>query len=305
MRTSSNPVFRNLDKEYATFGGPGTRTAQQGGPGYGQPGQPQYGQQPQQYGYGQQPSAAEPQRAMTIDDVVTKTAMTLGVLTVTAIISYVLVDRGRKVVETVNGLEVSYPLMAPLAFGGMIVGFILAMIGIFTRKTDRPALVLAYAAAEGLFLGAISFAFANLSFGGGQAPGNAIIIQAVVGTFGVFGGMLVVYKTGAIRVTPKFTRMLVGALFGVLALMVVNLIAGFFTAGGLGLRDGGPIAIIFSLVCIALAAMSFLVDFDEADKLIRAGAPAKAGWSVAFGLTVTLVWLYLEILRLLSYVQSK
>src|SRR5699024_5661831 len=98
--------------------------------------------------------------------------------------------------------------------------------------------------------------------------------------------------------------MVVGALFGVLALMVVNLIAGFFMDGGLGLRDGGPIAIIFSLVCIGLAAMSFLIDFDEADKLIRMGAPEKTAWSVSFGLTVTLVWLYLEILRLLSYFQG-
>ncbi len=300
MRQSSNPVFKNLDKEYgryATFGG---NAGGQAGPGTATQGRPAPGQYPQGRHPGQYPQEPLPQqfrtepagRSMTIDDVVTKTAMTLGVLTVAAVISYILVD---------NNLS----LANPLAFGGMIVGLGLSLFAIFTRRTDKPALVLAYAAAQGVFLGAISFLFANVAFGEGGAPGNAIIIQAVVGTFGVFFGMLVVYKTGAIRVTPKFTKMIVGALFGVLALMIVNIIASFFMDGGLGLRDGGPIAIIFSLVCIGLAAMSFLIDFDEADKLIRMGAPEKAAWSVAFGLTITLVWLYLEILRLLSYFSER
>lgn len=298
MRQSSNPVFKNLDKEYgryATFGNNaagGTFAARQT---QEDPfGQAAAGQQAPQ-----QPEAFTTGRSMTIDDVVIKTAITLGVLTVAAIISYVLVDNSH-----VAGTS-DYSLMMPLAFGGMIVGLILSLVAIFTRKTDRPGLVLAYAAAEGVFLGAISFLFANFSFNGGEAPGNTIIVQAVVGTFGVFFGMLVVYKTGAIRVTPKFTKVIVGALFGVLALMIVNLVASFITPGGLGLRDGGPIAIIFSLVCIGIAAFSFLIDFDQADKLIAAGAPEKTAWSVAFGLTITLVWLYLEILRLLSYFMGR
>ena len=119
--------------------------------------------------------------------------------------------------------------------------------------------------------------------------------------------MLVVYKTGAIRVTPKFTRMIVAGMFGVLVLMLGNFVLAMFGVGGgegLGLRGGGPIAIIFSLVCIGLAAFSFLLDFDAADQMIRAGAPEKAAWGVALGLTVTLVWLYIEILRLLSYFNS-
>jgi uncharacterized YccA/Bax inhibitor family protein len=117
--------------------------------------------------------------------------------------------------------------------------------------------------------------------------------------------MLVVYKTGAVKVTPRFTKWLTGALVGVVGLMIVNLIAGFFTHGvGLGLRSGGTLAIVFSLVCIGIAAFSFLLDFDAADQAIRAGAPEKTAWYIAFGLTVTLVWLYLEILRLLSYFQN-
>jgi uncharacterized YccA/Bax inhibitor family protein len=121
-----------------------------------------------------------------------------------------------------------------------------------------------------------------------------------VGTLGVFAGMLVVYKTGAIRVTPKFTRFIVGAIFGVIALSLVNILFAIFT-GNAPLTNGGPLAIGFSLLCIGLAAFSFLIDFDSADQMIRAGAPEKAAWGIALGLTVTLVWLYVEILRLLSY----
>ena len=133
---------------------------------------------------------------------------------------------------------------------------------------------------------------------GGENAG-AIIFQAILGTIGVFAGMLFVYKTGVIRVTPKFTRIVTGCIIGVAVLALGNLLLFIFT-GMSPLRDGGPIAIIFSLVCIVLGSLSFLTDFDTADKLVRMGAPAKMAWGVALGLAVTLVWLYTEILRLLS-----
>lgn len=276
VRTTSNPVFKNLPKQegtgYATFG-----SAQAGAAQVTQ----EYGQQygaPEQY---QQTT----QRAMTIDDVVTKTAITLGVLTVAAVISFVMVTNNEA-------------LAAPFVIGGGLIGFVLVMVASFGRKMDNPAIVLAYAACEGVFLGALSFL---MTFQIQGVDASVLIGQAVLGTFGVFFGMLVVYKTGAIRVTPRLTRMIIGGLIGVLVLMIGNLIASFFTDGGFGLRDGGTVAIIFSLVCIALAAFSFLLDFDAADQLIRAQAPEKAAWGVALGLTVTLVWLYVEILRLLSY----
>ena len=281
MRTSSNPVFRNLPKQggggYATFG---TATA----------GASQAAQQ-----FGQPATAADPyrtgptSRSMTIDDVVTKTGITLGVLAITAIVSYLLVDN--------NG-----DLAVPFVVGGGLIGLVLVLVAVFGKKMDNKALVLAYAVAEGFFLGPLSIMFTDISFGG--AGGSTLIAQAVLGTFGVFFGMLVVYKTGAIRVTPRLTRMIVGALIGVVVLALGNLVASFFMDGGLGLRDGGPVAIIFSLVCIGIAAFSFLLDFDQADQLIRAQAPEKAAWGVALGLTITLVWLYVEILRLLSYFNS-
>lgn len=263
MRTTSNPAFRNLPTGgYGNYAG--------------------FGQQQETAGYGGYPPAppTEAHRPMTIDDVVTKTGITLAVLFVSGAITYAL------------------DLFA-LALPAMIIGFVLALVNIFKKKPS-PALVLAYAVAEGVFLGAIS-GFIAYQLG---KSGGAIVIQAIVGTVGVFIGMLVVYKTGAIRVTPKLTKWIIGGVVGVAVLMLANLVAGFFIQGGLGLRDGGTLAIIFSLVCIGLAAFSFLLDFDAADEAIRAGVPAVYSWKIAFGLTVTLVWLYLEILRLLSYFNS-
>ncbi|WP_313673133.1 Bax inhibitor-1/YccA family protein [Mycolicibacterium sp.] len=281
MRQSSNPVFRSLPQQpggYAQFGS-GIAGAQQ----MGQMAQP-YTQYPPQTGVS---------RPLTIDDVVTKTGITLGVLSVTAVISYFMVSA-------------NLALATPFVLVGALGGLALVLIATFGRKQDNPAIVLSYAALEGLFLGAISFLLANVTVSGASA--GALISQAILGTIGVFFGMLVVYKTGAIRVTPKFTRMLVAGMIGVLVLMLGNLVLGMFGVGGgegMGLRSGGTLAIIFSLVCIALAAFSFLIDFDSADQMIRAGAPEKAAWGIALGLTVTLVWLYLEILRLLSYFQNR
>ncbi|MFG3617373.1 Bax inhibitor-1/YccA family protein [Nocardia sp. NPDC047654] len=286
MRTTSNPVFRNLPRQegggYASFGSGVTSAGQFGN---------QYGRYPQQYGEQPQPYQQAPAttRSMTIDDVVTKTGITLAVLALSAIVSY--------------GFTNANTSLAPLfVIVGGLVGLVLVLVATFANKMDNPVLVLSYAVAEGLFLGALSFMFTNVEFGG--VGGSALIGQAVLGTFGVFAGMLVVYKTGAIRVTPRFTRIIVGAMIGILVLMLGNLVASFFIDGGLGLRDGGPLAIVFSLVVIAIAAFSFLLDFDAADQLIRAQAPERAAWGVALGLTVTLVWLYVEILRLLSYFQN-
>ena len=264
MRQSSNPVFRSLQPQqqqggYAQFG-TGIAGAQQ----MGHQAQP-YATYPPQTGVS---------RPMTIDDVVTKTGITLGVLSVVGVISYLMVSAN--------------------------VG--LVMIATFGRKQDNPAIVLSYAALEGLFLGAISFLMANFTVSGANAGG--MIAQAILGTVGVFFGMLVVYKTGAIRVTPKFTRALVAIMIGAVVMMLGNMLFSMFSSHDGGpLRNGGTVAIIFSLVMIVIAALSFLVDFDSADQMIRAGAPEKAAWGIALGLTVTLVWLYLEILRLLSYFQ--
>lgn len=278
MRESSNPVFRSLPKGqqggYASFG--------TGAAGYGAQ---QVHAEPYTAQYPEQTGVARP---LTIDDVVTRTGITLAVLTVSAVVSFFLVTQ-------------NIGLAMPLTLIGGLGGLALVMVAMFGRKQDNPAIVLSYAVLEGLFLGAVSFL---LTFNIQGASAGGLISQAVLGTFGVFFGMLVVYKTGAIRVTPKFTRMLVAGMIGVVVLALGNFVFAMFTDGAGPLRDGGPMAIIFSLVCIGLAAFSFLLDFDSADQMIRAGAPEKAAWGIALGLTVTLVWLYIEILRLLTYFQN-
>jgi uncharacterized YccA/Bax inhibitor family protein len=282
VRETSNPVFRSLPKTQGGYAQFGTGAA----------------------GYGAQQVQAEPyatqypdrqtgvSRPLTIDDVVTKTGITLAVLSAVAAVSYFLVA---------GNPALAMPFFMVGALGGLGV----LLVAMFGRKQDSPAIVLTYAVLEGLFLGAISFVLANFYVSGASA--GALIGQAVLATIGVFVGMLVVYKTGAIRVTPKFTRMIIAGIFGVAVLALGNFVLALFGVGGgegLGLRGNGPIAIIFSLVCIGLAAFSFLLDFDAADQMIRAGAPEKAAWGIALGLTVTLVWLYIEILRLLSILQS-
>jgi uncharacterized YccA/Bax inhibitor family protein len=280
VRESSNPIFRSLPKQQGGYAQFGTGVAGAA----------------QQVGYQTQPyTTRAPQtgvsRPLTIDDVVTKTGITLGVLSAVAVISYYLVSA-------------NVALAMPFTLVGALGGLALVLIATFGRKQDNPAIVLSYAALEGLFLGAISFLIANFTVSGTSA--GALIGQAILGTIGVFFGMLVVYKTGAIRVTPKFTRMLVASMIGALVLMLGNAVISMFGSHDGGpLRNGGTAAIIFSLVMIVIAAFCFLLDFDSADQMIRAGAPEKAAWGIALGLTVTLVWLYLEILRLLSYFQQR
>ena len=270
MRTSSNPAFRNLPRGQggnATFD---RQSGMMGGvAGYAD------AQAASRAGYGR---AEAGERPLTIDDVVTKTAITAGVALVAGILT------------AVSGL---YQLTLP----AFLVGFVVSLIVIF-KQSSNPALVLTYSAAMGIALGGMTGVLENLpNFHG-------IGFQAIVGTAGVFVGMLVVYKTGAVRVTPKFTKWLMGALFGVVILMVVNLVVSFFTTGGIGLRDGSPLAYLFSIVVIGVAAFSLLLDFDQADRAVRDGAPARFAWYIAFGLMTTLVWLYIEVLRLLSYLRS-
>lgn len=292
---NSNPYMSSLTKTTAQSQRAQAMAWQQGGAQGGYAGNP-YAQNPyaQQPGYGQgyqqSPNYAAPQQAadrpMTVDDVVTKTGITLAVIVVFAAVTMLL-----------GGSNPS--LAMGLTFIGAIGGFIAVLISSFGRKYDSPVVTLVYAAFEGLFVGGFSWLLSGMAVGDSDA--GAMIFQAILGTVGVFIGMLVVYKTGAVRVTPKFNKIMISALIGVAVLALGNLVMSLFADGAGPLRDGGPLAWIFSLVCIGLAAMSFLSDFDNADQLIRAGVPSKMAWGVALGLAVTLVWLYTEILRLLSY----
>jgi uncharacterized YccA/Bax inhibitor family protein len=220
------------------------------------------------------------QQYLTLDDVVQRTGAMLVVLLLAGTLSWAaLPDR------------LTAPVLIVSLMGGLGIGLYMS----FKMVANAP-LALLYSAFQGVLLGAISRAFEHAY--------NGIVIQAVTGTVMVAAGMLFVYKIGAIRVTPKFTRVVVGATIGVFGLMVVNLVAYLFTPGGLGLRNGGAIAIVFSLVCIVIAAMNLVMDFDMIERGIRNGADQKFAWFAAFGIVVTLIWLYMEILRLLSYLRQ-
>lgn len=277
MRSSSNPAFRNLPRG-------GTQTHGQYGPpvGFNQPqgGVPGYGPG--------QVSSGEGDRPMTVDDVVVKTGMSLGVALLVGIVTAIWAQNQLAETGRLSGALIGAMI------GGLLVGLVISLVIIFRQKPSGP-LTLIYSAAEGLFLGALSGVFEVIY------PG--IALQAIIGTAGVFIGMLVVYKTGAVKVTPKLTKWIVGAVVGVAILMLFNLISAL-VFGFNPLRDGGPLAIVFSIVCIGIAAFSFLLDFDQADRMIREGMPSKWAWYTAFGLMTTLVWLYLEILRLLSYLRE-
>jgi uncharacterized YccA/Bax inhibitor family protein len=267
---SSNPAFSR--------GFPAAGNGQYAGWGAGP--QQTYGGAPTQYDPYAAPSpyAATGRAYMTMDDVVTKTGLTFVVTVLAAAATWAMPGN--------SGIALALP--------AILIGLVLGLVISF-KQIANPAATLAYAALQGIAVGGISEIYAA-NFGGN------IIMQAVIGTFGVFFGMLVVYKTGAIRVTPKLTRWVVGALVGALVLLLVNFLVGLFSDGdALGLREGGPVAIGFSLLMIGIAAFMLLLDFDAADEAIRRGVAPKFAWYIAFGLLVTVVWLYIEILRLLSY----
>ncbi|MFD9500300.1 Bax inhibitor-1/YccA family protein [Streptomyces sp. NPDC060035] len=238
-----------------------------------------YAQQDTQYGAPQAPARSG---AMTIDDVVTRTAMTLGTVVLTAALSWALLP-----VDEAN-LGKSYGI----AIGAALVAFVLAMVQAFKRKPS-PALILAYAAFEGVFLGVISSAVSTYI-----SPGT--VMQAVMGTMCVFAGVLIAYKMRWIRVTRRFYGFVMAAAVGFVLLMMVNLLFSVFGGGdGLGFRSGG-LGILFGVIGVILGACFLALDFKQVEDGINFGAPREESWLAAFGLTLTLVWIYLEMLRLLS-----
>lgn len=267
---SSNPVMNSLSYN---------STRGQADYGYGQPYNSEYSGE-----------AAKATRPMTVDDVVTKTGITLAVIIAFAVVNFGI------------AVYVNPTIAIGLTVVGGIGGFITVLVATFAKKWGSASVTLIYAALEGLFVGGFSLLLSGFLVGNANA--GALIGQAILGTIGVFLGMLFVYKTGAVKVTPRFNKIVTGAIFGVAFLALGNFLLAIFT-GNSPLRDGGMLAIVFSILCIGLAALSFMTDFDAADKMIRQGVPSNYAWGVALGLAVTLVWLYTEILRLLSYFQQR
>jgi uncharacterized YccA/Bax inhibitor family protein len=216
---------------------------------------------------------------MTIDDVVVKTVTLLGILGLSATAAWILVPDS---------------LVGPAWIGAAVVGLVLGLIIAFSRMAN-PALVVTYAVVEGAFVGLVSKTFESFYDG--------IVLQAVVATFGVFFLMAVLYRARVIRATPKFVRGMIAVMAGLFAVILINFVLSLF-GFNTGLRDGGALAIGFSIVCIIVASLSFILSFNEVEEGVRLGLPQRYSWTAAFGILVSLIWLYLEVLRLLSYFQG-
>ena len=291
----NNPVFSRIEKQlqqdqYAGFG-------QQP---YGQqPGQQPHGQQPygqQPYGYAPPtPDQLTPQQLqdmyaapaagpvqtgrVTFDDVIMKTLGLFALVVVTAAVSWVM---------TASSPGLTMPFWIAGMVGGLIVGLVIAF-----KKSISVPLIVGYALLEGVFVGAFSRVMER------AYPG--LVATAVLATLCTFAGMFLGYKSGLIKVTSKSRRIFGFALMGYVLFSLVNVIALFAGwTSGWGFGGSGMLGIGISILGVGLASYSLAVDFDTIGGAVRMGAPQKYSWLLAHGLIVSLVWLYIEIVRLLA-----
>jgi uncharacterized YccA/Bax inhibitor family protein len=284
---ASNPVFDRIDKEsqrgYAGFG----RAPQ--APSTGGMAATDAMSQRQLEDMYNQPSAGPVQMGrVTMDDVIMKTAALLAIVIVMAAISWQLAPTFGIVIWGVG-------LVATLGLG----------IAIAVKKTISVPLIVLYSAFQGLFVGAISQSYSAAFDQPGQVTAfQGIVPQAVMGTLAVFVGMLIAYKTGLIKVTDKFRRMMFMAVIGYAIFSLVNVVYALFSGQAFGLGGTSALGFGISIIAVGLASLMLAIDFDSIDRAIAAGAPQKYSWLLAHGLIVTLIWLYLEILRLLGRMRS-
>lgn len=302
----ANPVFNRLESEweqeartpagYPTMpgyrpGDPGTgaadpRTAYADQAASAQAartaGAPTFDQRAMEQAYSAPAADAVDRGRMTYDDVIMKTGISFGLLVVAAMVAWWM---------TVANPGVGVALMGV----GFLLGFVLAMVNIFSR-TIRPALVLSYAAAEGIALGGLSAVFEQ------TYPG--IVAQALVATVAVFGVTLALFASGRVRNSSKLTRFTLIALIGILVYRLLDwvlVLTGLVATSTSNMTFMGiPLGVAVGLLAVLVGAACLIQDFDQAKVGVEMGAPAKYAWSCAFGLMVTVVWMYLEILQLLA-----
>jgi uncharacterized YccA/Bax inhibitor family protein len=218
---------------------------------------------------------------MTYEDTIMKTLIAFGVLLAGAVVGWVI---------------------PALAIPGMVIGLVLALVNIFKKKPSR-GLILAFAAFQGLFVGGISNFF--------NTQWDGIVTQAVFGTLAVIGVTLFLFLSGKFRTSPRMNRIVVVAMVGYLVFSLANfgLMAFGATEGMFGLRSyeifGIPLGIPLGILVVFLAAYSLVMDFESIKAGVEQGAPRIFGWQGAFGILVTVVWLYVEILRLLAILRGE
>lgn len=273
---ASNPAFNRLEKDaqggYAGFrsGGQGMSAASAA--------QDAMSAQQLQDMYNREPAGPVQTDRVTMDDVIMKT---LGLFAIVLVLGAV----GWGVAAANPGLGLV------LLLGGM-VGTLVLGLAIAFKKTLSVPLIIGYAVLEGLFVGAVSQVFNDIY------PG--VVATAVLATASTFTGMFLAYRFGLIKVTAKFRRIMTMMIFGYAIFAVVNVIFAFATNTPFGIGGSGMLGIGISLFAVGLASFSLALDFDAIEYAIRNGAPQKYSWLLAHGLIVTLVWLYIEFLRLFA-----
>ena len=313
---AGNPLLNSMtknvtqgDSRFGRFGAQPQQTSQQAQYGqqqtYGQYGQQSYGQQYDQQGYGQNtygqpqygqqaqygqpygeadygvaaPTYSEPIPAgerLTMNDVMVKTGINLGLVAVGAAVAW------------------NAPVLLLL---GLVGGLVLGLVNSFKKKVS-PILVMTYALMEGLLLGGLS-AVVDMRY-----PGVAI--QAVLATLVVAGTTLALFANGKLRATPKLNKIFMIGAIGYMAYGLISILgAGIFGSSLNSFSIGGiPLGLVVGLFAVALATYSLLLDFTTTSEAVEAGLPERESWRLAFGLTASLVWLYVEILRVLMYLAS-
>ena len=280
---SSNPVFTRSDtftsRNQATYGYP-TYPGSVPYAGYGQ--QPA----PQQSGYADpstwQTGVSTAAPRITLDDVVAKTALTLGVLIAAAAATWIVLP------------GIPPRMITPTIMGAAFLGLGLGLVNSFKRVVS-PTLVIAYAVIEGVFIGGMSKIF-NTAFDG-------VVVGAVLGTVAAFAGTLATYKFFDIQVSARFRKFVVAAMFGFVGLALLDFVLHFFGAS-FGFNGFGPMGLISSVVGLGIGVLMLILDFDYVENAVAAGAPQSESWRAAFGLTVTIVWIYIELLRILAILRG-
>lgn len=291
---SNNPVFSRSEE----FNGRAVARGSQAYSGYGQaPSAPDYGD-PSTWGTGTTtPPQQVDQGRMTIDSVVQKTAVTLFVVIAAAAATWFWV--GDAITEDAFGNQtgqITSSLYLALMVGSF-GAFGLSLVNSF-KKVISPALVIAFAALEGVALGAYSKLIPIVA-----GVESSIVIQAVVGTFAAFAGTLAAYKFFDIQVGNKFRTFVIAAMFGMVALGLMEMVLSFF-GNQIGFFGFDTLGLVFAVGGLVLGVFMLILDFDFVERGIANGLPERESWRAAFGLTVSLVWIYTNLLRILAIFQQ-
>jgi uncharacterized YccA/Bax inhibitor family protein len=230
---------------------------------------------------------------MTIDSVVQKTAISLGIVIVTAALTWMYI--GEVATGTTLASQENYTQLMTALLVGSGGAFALSMVNSFKRVIS-PALVLIFSAFEGVALGALSKFFETYF-------GDGIVVQAVIGTFAAFAGTLATYRFFEIKVGNRFRTFVIAAMFGMVGLGLLELVLGAF-GNAIGIFGFGGLGLLFAVAGLVLGIFMLILDFDFVENGVRAGLPERESWRAAFALTVSLVWIYTNLLRILAIMRG-